>query len=201
MISPISLKSLIALVGAITCAGAAQAATYTTQITGTSSGVNFSVSRIEIVWSTSVSEGNAVTVNDLTDWTISGFDGATLIYSDVVISSGTVQPLSGINRTLADIAFDAVSGVSVGGFDNDFLQNQLNSATGGVTANFYSSGSGSGGVVNVAKYDGNGDLIEDVTFSVTGQSTTSAIPEPSTSAALAALAALGLVAARRRARA
>jgi hypothetical protein len=57
--------------------------------------------------------------------------------------------------------------------------------------------SGGSPAINIAFYD-NGQFQEDATFNVTGQNTTSAIPEPSSAAALAGLAGIGFAAMRRR---
>jgi hypothetical protein len=183
--------SVTALFTGTAQAGAAPT-TYTTQITGNFNG-SFELSRIEVVWSTSVAFGNLLDETGLTDLTISLYDNSnTLFYTDAAIIGGVRQPIGGVSRDLGDVEFSGVSGVSIASFDNDLNQVQLGAAT-GTTYNLYGSATLS---INVASYL-NGGLLGDDTFIVTSQST-SAVPEPSSYAALAGLAGLGFAVARRR---
>ena len=180
-------------------AGAAQAATYTTQFDGTNDPLNaFQVGRIELVWTTTVPVGNPVGVADLSDLTFSFYDNSNiLVYTDNTIVGGIVQPIGGIARPIDDIVFSATSGVSIQALDNDLDQKQFNVSASGTTYNMYSSIGGSGPVINLARYL-NGAFTSDATFNITGQTTAGAIPEPSSYAALAGLVGLGFVAARRK---
>ncbi len=184
-------KAFATLSTALLLAGAAHAAAYVTNFTGVDTG-SFPVSRIEVMWDTNVALNNPVTAADLSDLSFAFYDDSNaLVYIDNTIIGGVVQPIGGVARTLADLAFDATSGVSIQGMDNDLNQVQFGAAS-GATYNFY----GDATIINLAAYM-NGTLSEDATFAVTGQNT-SAIPEPSSYAALAGLAGLGLAAARRK---
>ncbi len=185
----------VALATPLLIVGSAQAATYTTQITGIDNATLFNINYIEIVWSTTVAESAPVGVADLSDLSFSFYnDSNALVYTDVAISGGTVQAIGGVARTLSDLSFNAVSGISIADFDNDFNQVQLGAAS-GTTYNLYGDTSD---VINVADYL-DGDLVEDATFTVTGQSTSvAAVPEPSAYAALAGLLGLGFSVTRRK---
>ena len=190
------LKNLIRLAVPLVLAGVAQAVTYTTQINGSSTG-SFEIGRLEVTWSTSQPFGSAVNHTDLTDLTLSFYDdGDVLVYSDIVISGGTVQPIGGVSRTFTDVVFTATSGVALLTIDNDLNQIQFGSA-GGTTYNIYGSLT-AGNSANFAYYE-DGGFQEDATFNITDQST-SAIPEPSAFAATAGLLGLGATLTGRRRR-
>jgi hypothetical protein len=189
---PSALKSLFALAGLFVIACPIHAATYTTHITGTSTATQFELNYIEVVWTTDVNVGDAVTVSDLSGLSFSYYDNSdALAYTDTTIIDGVVQLIGGVARS---VEFNAVSGVSISSFDNDFSQNQLEAAV-GMTANLYWFSEGT--TLNVAAYD-DGVLIEDASLTDLNQITTTAIPEPSASALIAGMCSLALIAPRRR---
>lgn len=210
------IKSLAALSASFLLTAAAQAATYTTVFGGddvevtvnNDPVVTWTVAYIEVVWATSVAEGNPVGTADLSDLSFSLYnDSDAVLYTDNAIVGGVVQPLGGVSRTLADITFNAISGTRVASdpgnngkiqsLDNDLNQVQFGSASGS-TFNIYGVTGGGAPALNLASYF-DGGFIDDATFNVTGQNTTGgAIPEPSSAAALTGLACLGLVITTRR---
>lgn len=193
MIHHNSLRPLATLSIALLALGAAQAATYSTQITGTDNATEFELNYLEVVWSTSATFGSAVDETALSDLSISIYDNSNaLVYNDVVISGGIVQSIGGLSRNLSDISFSATSGSAVLNFDNDLNQIQLGSAS-GTTFNIYGDTSVS---LNLAYYL-EGILQEDATLLNLTQNTT-AVPEPSGCAALAGLICAGFAFTRRR---
>jgi hypothetical protein len=177
-------------------ASAAHAASYVTEFTGTDIG-SFAVARVEVAWTTSVAVNNPVAVADLSDLSFSFYnDSDVQVYIDNAIVSGVVQPIGGVTRTLADLTFNATSGVSIQSLDNDLNQIQFGAST-GETYNLYGVVGGGSPAINIAFYD-EGQFQEDATFNITGQVTSSAVPEPSSAAALAGLAGIAFAAARRR---
>jgi len=185
------IKSFTTLTVSLLLSSTAFADTYFTEFLGSAAG-DFSVSRIEITWSTAVAFGNNVTQNDLSDLRFSAYDdNALLIFTDNAIVDGAVQLIGGVPRDLDDIAFDAVSGMSIGGFDNDVLAAQQGSL--GSTYNIYRWVNGS---FRIDKFI-DGMLDANSTFTLDYQNT-SAIPEPSTYASLTGLIFLGLAVARRK---
>ena len=186
------LKTFLTLAGSLAFAGTTQAATYLTTFFGTDDNT-ISISRIEILWTTGVASGNAVTVSDLSDLSISFYDESNaLVFTDHAISGGVEQPISGINRQAGDIEFNATSGTSISDFDNATAADLLDGSS-GTTYNIYGP---LANVVNFGRYQA-GTFADNTEFTVTSQNT-SAVPEPSSYAALAGLAGLGLAAARRR---
>ena len=196
-----TLGSFAAFTAALSIAGAAYAGvpptTYTTQFTGNDIG-SFQIARVEVTWSTSLALNSPVASADLSDLSFSFYDDSNAqVYIDHAIIGGVVQPIGGVVRTLADITFNATSGVGIQSLDNDLNQVQFGTSI-GATYNLYGVVSGGAPAINLAFYQ-NGQFQEDATFNVTGQSTTGgAVPEPSSAAALAGLAGLGFAASRRR---
>ena len=60
---------------------------------------------IAFQWSTPLTTG-PVTANDLNGLAMRLYHGSTLLYTDVAIAGGVVQPLGGITRTASDVFFD-----------------------------------------------------------------------------------------------
>ena len=192
----LATKSLSALSAAVLLSSVAHAETYITEFTGTDIG-SFQVSRIEIVWATPVAMNNPVAVADLTDLSFSFYDDSdALVYTDNAIVGSVVQAIGGVSRTLADLTFNGTSGVSIQSLDNDLNHVQFGAAS-GETYNLYGVVSGGSPAINLAFYE-DGAFQEDATFNVTGQNTTTAVPEPSSCAALAGLFGLGLATLRRK---
>lgn len=185
------LKPFNILAASLLLSTTALADSYFTEFLGTSEG-DFSVNRIEISWSTSVASGDTVAASDLSDLSFSAYDDEdALIFTDNVIVSNATQSIGGVARELEGIVFDAVSGASVGDFDNDMPVVQENAS--GTTYNIYRSPDQS--IVIDSYIDG--VLVVTATFTALSQ-TTSAIPEPSACAGIAGMFGLGLAYLRRR---
>ncbi len=179
------IKSIAALTAALLLTTAAFADTYFTEFLGSAAG-DFAVNRIEITWSTAVAFNDNVTNGDLSDLRISAYgDNGVLIFTDDVIAGSAVQFIGGVARDFDDIAFNAVSGVSVVSFDNDVHANQQ-----GATGSTYNIYPWVYGTVRL-DYFINGTLVSNSTFTLASQNT-SAIPEPSTYAGITGLLGLGL---------
>lgn len=201
MKQPVTLKTALILAGSLAFIGTTHAATYLTTFFGSDDNT-ISISRIELLWTTEIVSGNAVTVADLSDLRISFFDESdALVFTDHAIIGGGEQSISGISRQAGDIEFNATSGVSdesVAGFDNATAANLLNGSS-GTTYNIYGPlpGENDALVINLARYQA-GSFADNTVFTVAGQNTVAVIPEPSACAALAGLLGLGFAATRRR---
>jgi hypothetical protein len=181
------INPFTALTASLLLSTAAFADTYITEFIGTASG-DFAVNRIEITWSTAVAFGGNVTIGDLSDLSISAYDdNAMLIFTDTAIVEGAVQLIGSVPRDFDDLAFDAVSGMSIGNFDNDVHASQQASTGSTYTYNIYKLVDGRFRIDHF--FDGS--LGSNSIFSLDHQST-SAIPEPSTYAGIVGLFGLAL---------
>lgn len=108
----------------ISLGGFAFGAIYTTTITGnpvtTSTLGVYTFDTVKIRWETPLTVGTGNQTN-LSDLRFELFNGSMLIYTDQAITAGTVQPLAGAPRTIADLflTFD-LSVPEVTGWDNKF---------------------------------------------------------------------------------
>jgi len=72
----------------------------------------YGIDRVTYLFSTASTTG-VINQNDLTDWTMESYSGATLIYTDVIKSGGVYQPVGGAARgsatTLWDFDLDALT--------------------------------------------------------------------------------------------
>lgn len=76
------------------------------------------VTQVLVSWSTDLT-GGIVSQADLTDWSISLLGGGNLVYTDVVVTAGSVQSIGGVSRGFADILFTFnLDTLSAGDFDN-----------------------------------------------------------------------------------
>ena len=58
--------------------------------------------RIEYLWTTPLASGS-VTPTDVTNLTMSMFNGNTLVYTDTVLAGGVMQPFGGVSRVASDL--------------------------------------------------------------------------------------------------
>lgn len=92
-------------------------------------------------WDTNVASGTIGSA-DLTDLTMQVFNGANVIYTDVMIVAGAIQDIAGNTRTgiLWDFDLDT-SILNVNGFDNDeFTDQGIGSGFSGTSFNIFSGG-------------------------------------------------------------
>lgn len=61
--------------------------------------------RVSFQWSTFLT-GGIVAASNLSDLTMRFYNGSNLVYTDVAIAGGVVQPFGGVNRTSSDIFFN-----------------------------------------------------------------------------------------------
>ncbi|MBL8239722.1 MAG: hypothetical protein JNM66_20020 [Bryobacterales bacterium] len=64
-----------------------------------------SADRIEYVWSTPLETG-IVSAASLTKLTMRLFQGDALVYTDIVLAGGVLQPFGGVDRVAADVIWD-----------------------------------------------------------------------------------------------
>lgn len=87
------------------------------------------VTQVLVSWSTN--SLHLVEADDLVDWSISFLSGGNLFYTDQVIVGGVVQPLGGVERTLADVLFNFdLLTMTPGNFDNMLPGASLSGAVG-----------------------------------------------------------------------
>lgn len=58
--------------------------------------------RIEYLWTTPLSSGSVIPTN-VTNLTMSMFNGNTLVYTDTVLAGGVMQPFGGVSRVASDL--------------------------------------------------------------------------------------------------
>jgi MYXO-CTERM domain-containing protein len=95
------------------------------------------VTQVMMSWSTNLTNG-IVQQGDLTDWSISFLNGGNLFYTDNIVAAGAVRSIGGVNRGIADIAFNFnLDTLTAGEFDN-MLQGVLLAGASGPAYNIYS---------------------------------------------------------------
>lgn len=111
---------------------------YVTQITGTTNGT-LEIGRIEVVWSIVEVSAARSRRRNCPIFSVSFYDNSdTLVYTDLAISGGIVQPIGDVSRGFSSLVFNAISGVSIVDLDNDLFQLQFGAAT-DTTYHFYDS--------------------------------------------------------------
>ena len=130
---------LASLTLALAAASGATAGVYTTTYTLTTPYTLTKPFATQVVvdWSTDSTSG-VINETNLTNWTIRLVDGATDIYTDTVITGGSVQSIGGVSRTISGVMFNFnLDTLTVGEFDNMLTGSALSGAT-GTAFNIYS---------------------------------------------------------------
>lgn len=86
-------------------------------------------------WETAATSGT-IDISDLLNLTLTLLNGATLVFTDVMILNSLPQPIGGAVRALSDISFDFdLDSLTLNGWDNDLPAVQQFGT--GETFNFY----------------------------------------------------------------